>query len=69
MHKKDDFDKYREAKSFLVIIFTLMAALIVYTGADTLTDKASFQIDGVRSERVSLEDVKNSCINFIGMLK
>ena len=46
-----------------------MAVLIVYTGADMLTDKASFQLDGIRSERVSLEDIKNSCINFIGMLE
>ncbi len=69
MHKKDNSDKYKEAKNFLLIIFTVMAVLIVYTGADTLTDKASFQLDGTRSERFFFEDIKNSCINFFGMLK
>ncbi len=69
MQKRDNSGKFSEVKIFLLIIFTLMAVLIVYTGADTLTDKASFQIDGTRSERVFSEDIKNSCINFIGMLK
>ncbi len=69
MNKRDNSDKYKEVKGFFLIVFTLMAALIVFVGWDTLTDKASYQLDGTRSERVLFEEVKNSCINFIGMLK
>ena len=67
--KKNNPDYFIILRNFLlsVLIITGIATLIIATQYSG--DKALRQIEGQGFPTVNYEDIKNSCINFFGVLK
>ncbi len=69
MMKKNNRDFYEILKNFLFSVFILMSIAALVIATQYAGDKAQFQIEGEGFEKVNYEEIKNSCINFFGMLK
>lgn len=67
--KKNNTDVYKIIKNFLLFIFFLMCAAVLITGTQHAGDSAEYQLSGTRYERITADDIKNSCITFFDVLK
>lgn len=56
-------------KNFLLSVFIFMGIAVLIIATQYSGDKAQKQIEGQGFPTVSYEEVKNSCINFFGVLK
>ena len=53
----------------LFSVFVLMCIAALICASQYAGDKSKTQLEGSGFQRVYYEDIKNSCINFFGMLK
>ena len=67
--KKYDPTFLKVLKNFLFSVFVLMCIAALICASQYAGDKSKTQLEGSGFERVYYEDIKNSCINFFGMLK
>lgn len=69
MKKNNNQDFYVILKNFLFSVFILMSIAVLIIATQYAGDKAQFQIEGEGYEKVDYEELKNSCINFFGVVK
>ncbi|MBQ9946689.1 MAG: hypothetical protein IJO68_09225 [Clostridia bacterium] len=69
MKDRKNTDIYIIIKNFLLIIFIFICAAVLIIGTQYAGDSASYQLQGTKYERISTEEIKNSCISFFDMLK
>ena len=67
--KRNMEENYRIILNFLIPVLLSVCAAVLISGTQYAGDKAQFQITGKEYERISYEEIKNSCINFFDVIK
>lgn len=62
-------DSYKIIRNFLMLVFMIFCAVLLITGTMQAEDKALYQLEGTKYERLTANDVKNSCISLWDMIK